>query len=285
MIILLAAEVIVVLILYGVSGKYFKEELGILQGSKESFKAIIPIGLLFMKIFKHRYISRYERKLEIKLRELNPDKNSNIYLRFHISKKAALLMFTVIFVTFIGTTIEKDGAYIFFSITLLFSIFYVTDKQVENMVRERRRDIQIEFSEFLNKLVLLVNAGMTIPASIQKIVRDNKKENPLYVELAMAVNDINSGKPDVEAYEDFARRCKVQDATSFVSILLQNLRKGNAEIIPILRLLANTSWENRKNNAKRLGEEASTKLLIPMVIVFIAILIMVLTPAVFQLKI
>lgn len=285
MTVLLVIEIIGVIILFLLSRNCFKDEVVLLNDSKKSFGTFIPIGLMLMKLFKHKYSSGYEKKLEVKLRELNPDKNPQLCTRLHIAGKTVLLIFAIMFLTFIGTMVEKDGAYIFFSVTLLFSIFYVTDKQVDNSVKERRRNIQIEFSEFLNKLVLLVNAGLTIPGSIQKIVRDNKKNNPLYTELAMTLNDMSSGKPDFQAYEDLARRCRLQEVTLFVSILLQNMRKGNAEIIPILRLQANTSWENRKNIAKKLGEEASTKLLIPMVIVFIAILIMVLTPAVFQLKI
>jgi tight adherence protein C len=285
MTILLLIEIIGVVVLFILSKQKFLEESLALKVSKDSCKRVIPIGLMTLELFDHKYKTKYEKKLESKLRELNPDKNAHVCLKLHIAKKVSLLILAVTFLTFIGTQIEKDSSYAFFSAALLVCIFYLTDKQVDNNVKERRRDIQIEFSEFINKLVLLVNAGMTIPGSIQKIVKDNKKENPLYVELAMALNDMDSGKSDLEAYEDFARRCKLQDITTFVSILLQNMRKGNSEIIPILKVQANASWENRKNNAKKLGEEASTKLLIPLVIIFIAILIMVITPAVLQLKI
>lgn len=283
--ILLFVEIIGVLSLFLLSKKRFKDELEVLASSKDSLKTLLPIGLMVFELFKHNYLTGYEKKLELKLRDLNPEKDAHVCLKLHIAKKAVLLIFSLMFLTFVGTQVEIDSAYIFFSASLLFCIFYLTDKQVANNLKARQRDIQIEFSEFLNKLVLLVNAGMTIPGSIQKIVKDNKKENPLYVELGMALNEMNSGKPDSIAYEDFARRCKLQEVTTFVSILLQNMKKGNSEILPILRVQAASSWENRKNNAKKLGEEASTKLLLPLVIIFIAILIMVITPAIFQLKI
>lgn len=71
----------------------------------------------------------------------------------------------------------------------------------------------------------------------------------------------------------------------FTATLIQNLRKGSDQLVPVLRLQAAACWENRKNIARKLGEEASTKLLFPMAIVFVAILIMVMTPAVMQIQI
>ncbi len=52
-----------------------------------------------------------------------------------------------------------------------------------------------------------------------------------------------------------------------------------------MRVQAAACWENRKNMAKKMGEEASTKLILPMMIIFVAILLVVLTPAVLQLNI
>ena len=141
----------------------------------------------------------------------------------------------------------------------------------------------MEFPELLSKLILLVNAGLSVSGAIRKIVKDSRKISPLYIELAMTINEINSGKSEIQSYEDFAKRCRQPEVTMFTGTLIQNLRKGNDELIPILRLQANTCWENRKNIARKLGEEASTKLLLPMIIVFIAIIVMIMTPAVLQL--
>jgi tight adherence protein C len=52
----------------------------------------------------------------------------------------------------------------------------------------------------------------------------------------------------------------------------------------LLRLQADECWELRKLRAKQLGEEASAKLLIPMMIMFVGILIIVVLPAVLQLN-
>ncbi|MCX7745770.1 MAG: type II secretion system F family protein [Clostridia bacterium] len=277
-------EILLVLILFLISKNKYNHEISFLDEKKEKLKNFLPIGLKLMDLLNHKYASRYEKRLESRLSELNGGRMPHTYLKIHMAKKIALMLFALLFTTFVGTQIKVDSAYIIFGMGFLAILFYVTDKQLDDQIKERRRNIQIEFTEFLNKLILLVDAGLTVPAAIQKIIRDNKKENPLYTELGIANNEISAGKPEGQAYEDFARRCRVQDVTMFVATLLQNLRKGNDELIPILRVQANTCWENRKNIARKLGEEASTKLLLPMIIIFVAILLMMVTPAVMQIS-
>jgi len=55
-------------------------------------------------------------------------------------------------------------------------------------------------------------------------------------------------------------------------------------LVPLLKLQSNECWQLRKNMAKRLGEEASTKLVLPLMIMFVGILIIVILPAVMQLR-
>jgi len=156
--------------------------------------------------------------------------------------------------------------------------------ELDKQIKERRMSIQIDFPDFINKLTLLINAGMTVGRAWEKIVEDNKKETPLYEELSIAQADIRGGKSEHQAFEDFAKRCKTPEITRFIAVVLQNLRKGSSELVSILRLQAAESWEMRKNIAKRIGEEASTKLLFPMMIMFLAILIIVIIPAILALR-
>ena len=78
----------------------------------------------------------------------------------------------------------------------------------------------------------------------------------------------------------FARRCKVKEVTKFVSVILMNLRRGGAEVVPVLKQQGAECWEMRKAAAKQMGEEASTKILLPLMIMFVGIILIVATPAV-----
>ena len=138
----------------------------------------------------------------------------------------------------------------------------------------------MEFPEFVNKLTLLVNAGMTISRAWEKIINENRKDHILYEEMCCALAEIRAGKPEGTAYEEFARRCHVKEVTKFVSVIVMNLRRGGAEVVPVLREQGHECWEMRKNAARELGEQAGTKILIPMMIMFLGIVLIVATPAV-----
>ena len=166
------------------------------------------------------------------------------------------------------------------SIIAFFGVPFLADSSLDEEIAKRRQKIQLEFPEFINKPVLLVNAGMTISKAWEKIIVENRKEHVLYDEMRYALMEIRSGKPEAIAYEEFARRCRVKEITKFVSIIVMNLRRGGAEIVPVLKAQADECWEMRKNTAKQLGEEASTKILIPLMIMFLGIVIIVATPAV-----
>jgi len=51
----------------------------------------------------------------------------------------------------------------------------------------------------------------------------------------------------------------------------------------MLKNLSNECWETRKNLAKQKGEEASSKLLFPMMLMLMAVFIVIMVPAYFQL--
>ena len=60
--------------------------------------------------------------------------------------------------------------------------------------------------------------------------------------------------------------------------MIQGMEKGNKELVKMLSEQSQESWNLKKNIAMRDGEKASSKLLIPMMIMFAGILIMVLIP-------
>lgn len=285
MLIALILEILILILLMITAGNRYKEYCNLLKDNNEKLiRIFIPAGLYLFELIRQKKPSAYERKIESKLFMLAGPGEAKIYMKIHIAKKSIIILLTIISLTFIGTQVNIDIPYIIFSLSLTCLLFYVTDRQLDGKVKERRHDIQLEFPEFLNKLVLLVDAGLTVRSAIKKIVKDNHKNNPLYKELTYVLNEINSGSPDIKAYELFAKRCQLQEVTLFTATLLQNIRRGSSELIPILRLQAGNCWINRKNIARKLGEEASTKLVFPMILVFIAILIMVVAPAIFQLN-
>ena len=231
-----------------------------------------------------RFIA-YERKLSIKLAELYGGRDVKYMLKLHITHKVIHLITALLSVTLLGVLMDKPGiGYAMFALSILVIVFYASDRELDERIKKRNFSIRYDFPDFLNRMVLLINAGMTVPRAWEKTVRDRKNMTPLYEELRITYIEIKNGKPEIEAYEDFARRCRVKEITKFITAVIQNLRKGSSDLVPLLKLQSNECWQLRKSMARRLGEEASTKLVLPLMIMFVGILIIVILPAVMQLK-
>ena len=77
-----------------------------------------------------------------------------------------------------------------------------------------------------------------------------------------------------------AARCGDASVSTFVSLVLQNSRKGSTELASLLRLQAVNQRTERKALAKQMADEASTLMLIPSAMILAAILVLTAAPAV-----
>jgi hypothetical protein len=66
------------------------------------------------------------------------------------------------------------------------------------------------------------------------------------------------------------------------ALLSQNIRKGSNNLLQILRQEADHAFAERKNQAKKLGEEAGTKLLLPMMMMLCVVMVIIMIPAYFS---
>jgi tight adherence protein C len=284
MITVLAIYIIIFTLLYLVSYRRYSEIIGKLEKKEFPMKGLLPVGLYILDTFKYSYNTSYDRKLLMAEAELYGHKKALDMLRIHWGSKISLMILSVVFLLFVGTMTKPDAGYAVFCLLLQAGIVVFSDRDLMEKVKKRRQSIQLDFPDFVNKLTLLVNAGMTISRAWEKAVSDTCKQTPLYIELGAARLDIKSGAPEYKAFEEFAQRCHVPVITRFVSVALQNIRKGNDELVPVFRLFASECWEMRKSTARKFGEEASTKLLFPMMLMLTAILLIVGMPAVLALR-
>ena len=284
MLLIFITEIIVFGLLYFYRrGKY--KDLSTMKDNNNLISIIMPTAIYIVDRFITGRFNVYERRLSTKLLELYGGRDIKRRLKLHLVHKIMYLIVAIFTVTLFGALMDKpDVSYFIFVSVVLLIVFYATDRELDEKIKKRNFNIQYDFPDFLNKLVLLINAGMTVPKAWEKIVRDRRIMTPLYEELNITYIEIRNGKPEIAAYEDFARRCRVKEITKFITAIIQNLRKGNSELVPLLKLQSNECWQLRKLMAKRLGEEASTKLVLPLMIMFVGILIVVILPAVLQLR-
>lgn len=161
------------------------------------------------------------------------------------------------------------------------------DRALDDKMKIRKNQMLLDYPDIINKFNLLVNAGMTIRQAWSKISDDYKQGNRLdkgqkryaYEEMQATLHELKLGVPEVNAYEQFGQRIGLMPYMKFSSMLGQNLKKGNKNMVDLLKQEAMEAFQERKETTKRLGEEASTKLLGPMMIMLLIVLIIILIPA------
>lgn len=158
--------------------------------------------------------------------------------------------------------------------------------------KRRKEKLQSEYPELVSKLTILLGAGMTLFSAWNKIATNysNKRKNnmipvhPLYEEMLITCHEIESGVGEARAYERFGERCGLHRYRKFCSLLVQNLRKGTRGLVQLLEQEVSDSFEERKNLAKKSGEEAGTKMLFPMMMMFGIIIVIIMVPAFLSLQ-
>ncbi|WP_105619052.1 hypothetical protein [Vallitalea okinawensis] len=179
-----------------------------------------------------------------------------------------------------------------FGILISFLVFFVRDEDIKRKIKKKDDAVKLQFPDMIIKFTLLINAGMTTYSAWNKVCMDyvmnqqnHKKDMPMYEEMLVTLSDMKGGVSEYDAYERLGQRVSVREVKKFSNILTQTLHKGNKDLIYSLQNLGQEAWEERVVTAKRLGEEASSKLLFPMMILLIIIIIIVMTPALMSLNI
>ena len=283
------------LICYFKSRGQYDEYMEYVDKKEYGLKDFIPLGLFlaeseslekFLPMQVRTLLAQHRNQVYQKVLELRGPKDVEFYSYIHSGYRLATALIVSAGASVVGAIMSAQGDV---SNGLLLSgiavgafaaVPFLVDSSLKEQIEKRRRSIQMEFPEFINKLTLLVNAGMTISKAWEKIINENKKDHILYEEMRYALMEIKAGKAEAVAYEEFARRCRVKEVTKFVSVIVMNLKRGGSEVVPVLKAQGDECWQMRKNAARQLGEEASTKILIPLMIMFLGIVLIVATPAV-----
>ncbi len=163
------------------------------------------------------------------------------------------------------------------------------DNDLTKKYRKRDQLLRIDYSEFVSKLQLLISSGMTLRGAFERMEADYKyalkndgKTKYVYEELSICLKRLRDGASETEIYIMFGNRCGQVLYKKLMSLLVQNLRKGTSGLIEALEYEAKCAFEERKHIARRLGDEAQTKLLFPMILMLGVVMIIILVPAYFS---
>lgn len=169
-------------------------------------------------------------------------------------------------------------------------LWYREREEKKAELTKRKEQFIREYPGMVSKTVMLLGTGLTVRQVFEKMTQnyDRYKDKTgvveVYEEMKRTLREMQGGISEREAYERFGKRCGESRYVKFGVMLSQNLRKGSQGMCELLNGEAVQAFEERKARAKKLGEEASTKLLVPMLLMLLVVLLVIMVPALFGMQ-
>ncbi len=148
--------------------------------------------------------------------------------------------------------------------------------------KKRLTEAEKDCKEFLSKLSILLAAGLTLRGAWKKITEDMEKSGNrgmLSENMAVTLREFLNGCPENIAYERFGERMEITRYQRIAAILSQSITKGVSELPELLSAEIREAVADEREKIKMRGEQASTKLLVPIMGFLIIVFAILLVPA------
>ena len=238
-------------------------------------KEIYFVGYAALELVHYSYKSKHDRKLRKELSVLFGEKYAEYYLRV-IHAQEITMSLTLAILGFALYGVADDIAVLVVLLIFAGRAYYYFGTLTEKRILKRSEEMLRDFSNVVSKLALLTNAGMILREAWTEIAFSG--ETTIYREMQTSVEEMNNGISEIDAIFRFGKRCIIPEIKKFSSTIVQGLVKGNNELAMMLQAQSREVWMLKKQDIHRQGEKAASRLLIPVVIMFVGILIMVIVP-------
>lgn len=279
-VILIALYVILALFWIGLllsAGDKYKGMTDPLDSSKYVLKDLYPVGMSILDMFKYSYNTTLDKKRKAQAIIVYGERFGEYYYRINVAEKVTYVSFCLVITPLIGPLLG-DPILSLFGFFAAGIAFYYADSKITDIIEAREIAITKDFPDMVSKMALLINAGMITREAWEEISVTG--ESVLYEEMRATTIDMQNGMSEVDAYIAFGNRCGVPFVKKFISMLAQNLSKGNKELVDFLKAESKMCWEEKKHLVRRQGEAAANKLMIPLGMILIGIFVMILVPIV-----
>lgn len=149
--------------------------------------------------------------------------------------------------------------------------------KMKEAIQKRKEASDMEFSNMILKLSLLINSGMILREAWELVAYG--KEGDLYDLMRKACEYMRNGDSDAAAINKFGVLSDSAEIMKFSSTMIQGMEKGNSELSGFLMDQAAEQLQHKRQLALQEGEKAAGKLIIPLGITFAGIIMIIVSAA------
>ena len=143
-----------------------------------------------------------------------------------------------------------------------------------------------DYPELISKFSLLILTGLSISNALFRMTEDyyssiknGAKTRFVYEEIALTCKRLKNGIYEPIAYEELGQRLGIPCYIKFCTFLTSGLKRGTADFNRLLAEEATSALLEHKAAVLQKGEQASSKLIGPMMLLLVVILVLVMLPA------
>ncbi len=256
----------------------FEELIQPLNKKEFMLPEIYGVGFKILKLLKVEYKSGEAKRLREQVTILYGERYADYYVRVMYAQKISLTYLCFAIGCGLCSLAEGTDKLLLLAIVLVMcgALYYYFSKLPESKVKQRSVRFMDEFPNAVSTIALLVNSGMILREAWREVSMSADTE--LYMEMRRVNEDIDNGVAEIDALYNFGSRCVTPEIKKFTATVVQGLEKGSRDLAIALRNQTDELWELKKQNILKRGELASSKLMIPLMIMFVGILIMVMGP-------
>lgn len=232
------------------------------------------LGIIAKQYAKSRTSDHVVNEIK-KFSRLKGKQYAEFYYLSFLSQKVTYTILAIMLVLILAVLGQSMEA-ILLGLVIVAILPSALDGQIRDAIIAREDGLMTDFPQVLSELTLLVNSGMSLPEAWNYVAYHN--EGLFYEEMRITCQEIQSGTPILQAYDEFGKRCDLKDIKRFSASVIQSMTKSDRELTRILSEMASSMWNEKRNMAKRKGDAANSKLLIPTALIFIGILALVMVP-------
>jgi tight adherence protein C len=135
----------------------------------------------------------------------------------------------------------------------------------------------------IDLIALAMSAGLDFPGAIRQVVeKSSDPYDPLTEELGWILHKLSLGNTRRQVLQEFADRVPVEVVLEFVGAVSQAEERGHP-VSRVLQVQAQTSRQRRSVRAEENAAKAGVALSGPLILIFLAILLLIMAPIVLRL--
>ncbi len=274
---IVSTALVVFYFIMAVRGNKYSSYTDALEGSDYPLKELYGFGFALQDIKLFSLKGSVYLKLTNQAKMLYEPMYTEFYAKVVWAQTLTFIFLSVI-AGFVLAAMLDSAFFVLVGIIVAAVFGYYFFNSMKTKLDERHDAAGLELPEIVSSMALLMNAGLVVNEAWKKVAYSSDSE--IYNLMKTVSDDVDNGVPFKTALNKFGNNANSQEVKKFSSALAQSLDKGNKDLCDFLTHQSSEMLIIKKQHMLQKGEEAASKLLAPIGIIFVGVIVIVLAAVV-----